>query len=221
MTRRTEGKPIKARLPLWRRLGWRLGASFLLVSAVGIFLAGHLQYRSEEQVLRRAIGVVLLNVARTSAILIDGELHESVVKDGSTDTVAYEKLRKILWQIQHFGPEGNLFEDLGTLFRGYSENATGRRRTYIHNEEVAAQHGFPPGSLTPWEPIPDETDLLFYEGLHGGLITDQINIAQYVDLLIGVVPIINLEWMQKIHRDQAVRGYTAEDATNMILSRMH
>ena len=87
MTRRTEGRLIKARLPLWRRLGWRLGASFLLVSAVGIFLAGHLQYRSEERVLRRAIGLVLLNVARTGAILIDGELHESVVKDGSKDTV--------------------------------------------------------------------------------------------------------------------------------------
>ncbi|NNE37058.1 MAG: phosphoribulokinase, partial [Gammaproteobacteria bacterium] len=78
-----------------------------------------------------------------------------------------------------------------------------------------------PGSLTPWEPIPENTDLLFYEGLHGGLFTDTYNISQYVDLLVGVVPIINLEWMQKIYRDRQVRGYTAEDATDMILDRMH
>jgi putative nucleotidyltransferase with HDIG domain len=99
MTERPE-KPIKARLPLWRRLGWRLGASFLLVSAVGIFLAGRLQYKSEERVLRKAIGVVLLNVARTGALLIDGELHEQVVRQGSRDIPAYEAIRTILHNIQ-------------------------------------------------------------------------------------------------------------------------
>jgi phosphoribulokinase len=123
--------------------------------------------------------------------------------------------------VTHFGPEGNLFDELDALFREYSEHGTGRRRRYVHNEVAAVVHNSPPGSLTPWEPLPENTDLLFYEGLHGGLITDTVNIARYVDLLIGVVPIINLEWMQKIHRDQEVRGYTAEDATKMILDRMH
>ena len=124
-------------------------------------------------------------------------------------------------QITHFGPEGNLFEELVDLFREYSEKGTGKRRHYIHNDVEAVLHKSEPGELTDWEPLPDNTELLFYEGLHGGLVSDEINIAQYVDLLIGVVPIINLEWMQKIHRDKAVRGYTAEDATEMILSRMH
>lgn len=123
--------------------------------------------------------------------------------------------------ITHFGPEGNLFAELETLFREYAEAGTGRRRHYIHSETEAARFGYPPGSLTPWEDLPGETDLLLYEGLHGGLIIDDVNIARYVDLLIGVVPIINLEWMQKIHRDREIRGYTAEDATNMILDRMH
>lgn len=132
-----------------------------------------------------------------------------------------EKAKQQGSNITHFGPEGNLFEDLEHLFREYSEHGTGRRRFYIHNEEEAARHGYPPGSLTPWEPLEKDTDLLFYEGLHGGLVTDEVNIARYVDLLIGVVPIINLEWIQKIHRDKRVRGYTAEDATNMILDRMH
>ena len=122
--------------------------------------------------------------------------------------------------ITHFGPEGNLFDELESLFKGYAESGSGKRRYYVHNEEEAIRHDSPPGTLTSWEDLPENTDLLFYEGLHGGLITDSINIAQHVDLLIGVVPIINLEWMQKIYRDQAVRGYSAEDATKMILSRL-
>lgn len=123
--------------------------------------------------------------------------------------------------LTHFGPEGNLFDDLEGLFKEYSEKGTGKRRFYIHDAKEASQHGLPPGSITPWEPIEGVSDLLFYEGLHGGLVTDTINIPQYVDLLIGFTPIINLEWMQKIHRDRALRGYTTEDATKLILDRMH
>jgi len=123
--------------------------------------------------------------------------------------------------ITHFGPEGNLFEELEAVFREYAESGTGRRRYYIHNEDEAALHGAAPGELTPWEPLPENTDLLFYEGLHGGVVTDKANVARHVDLLIGVAPIINLEWIQKIYRDKAVRGYSIDDATNMILSRMY
>jgi len=121
----------------------------------------------------------------------------------------------------HFGPEGNLFEELEGLFAEYAEHGTGKRRYYIHDEGEAARHAAVLGELTPWEPLPLDTDLLFYEGLHGGLVTDKVNVAKHVDLLIGVAPIINLEWIQKIHRDKTVRGYTSENATQMILSRMH
>lgn len=123
--------------------------------------------------------------------------------------------------ITHFGPEGNLFEELESVFQEYAESGTGKRRYYIHDQEEAALHGAPPGELTPWEPLPGNTDLLFYEGLHGGVVTDKVNVARHVDLLIGVAPIINLEWIQKIYRDKAVRGYTSEDATKMILNRMY
>ncbi len=123
-------------------------------------------------------------------------------------------------KMTHFGPEGNLFHELEALFKEYSAHGTGRRRYYIHDEQESLAHGMPPGSLTPWEALPEDTDLLFYEGLHGGLVSAEVDIAQYVDLLIGVAPSINLEWMQKIHRDKDVRGYSAEDAANMILARM-
>ncbi len=123
--------------------------------------------------------------------------------------------------ITHFGPEGNMYTELQAFFKGYSETGQGQRRYYIHNAKEATQHGYPPGSLTPWEALPDNTDLLFYEGLHGGLVTDTVNITRYVDLLIGVVPIINLEWIQKIKRDRDIRGYSTEDATKMIVERMY
>jgi len=123
--------------------------------------------------------------------------------------------------LTHFGPDGNLFKEMEVLFREYGRKGSGYRRWYVHNEDEAEIHGLPPGHITDWEPLEEDTDVLLYEGLHGGLVTDEIDIASHVDLLIGVVPIINLEWTQKIRRDQSVRGYSAEAATSMILSRMH
>ena len=123
--------------------------------------------------------------------------------------------------LSHFGPEGNLFDRLEALFRDYSQQGSGLRRHYLHDAEAAAGYGLEAGVFTPWEPVPPDTDLLFYEGLHGGVVTDQVNVARYVDLLIGVVPIVNLEWIQKIHRDTAERGYSQEAVTENILRRMY
>lgn len=122
--------------------------------------------------------------------------------------------------LTHFGPGGNLLGELETLFRTYAEHGVGRRRYYVHTNSEARRHGVAPGKFTEWTPLPRDTDLLFYEGLHGGFVGAEADIARFVDLLIGVVPIINLEWSQKIHRDRAVRGYSAEAATQMILRRM-
>ena len=97
----------------------------------------------------------------------------------------------------HFGPEANLFEELETTFRDYSETGGGRTRTYVHDAEEAEQHGCPPGTFTPWRDFEPGSDLLFYEGLHGAVATDKVNVARYLDLKIGVVPVINLEWIQK------------------------
>jgi phosphoribulokinase len=120
----------------------------------------------------------------------------------------------------HFGPENNLFAELEGLFRSYAANGSGRTRKYLHSEEEAKPYGQKPGTFTPWEDLARGTDLLFYEGLHGAVVTDTVNVAQHVDLLIGVVPVINLEWIQKLHRDQAARGYTTEAVTDTILRRM-
>ncbi|MDX1810768.1 MAG: phosphoribulokinase [Gammaproteobacteria bacterium] len=123
--------------------------------------------------------------------------------------------------LSHFGPEGNVFEKIEELFKVYGETGSGQTRKYLHSDEEAAPYGQNPGEFTPWEAIPTGSDLLFYEGLHGGVVTGDVDVAKYVDLLIGVVPIVNLEWIQKIHRDTAQRGYSAEAVTDTILRRMH
>ncbi|MBQ0935312.1 phosphoribulokinase [Ideonella paludis] len=120
----------------------------------------------------------------------------------------------------HFGPENNLFPELEQLFRSYGECGNGQRRKYLHDPVEAAPYQQDPGTFTPWEALPEGTDLLFYEGLHGAVVTPEVNIARHPDLLIGVVPVINLEWIQKLYRDKNVRGYSAEAVTDTILRRM-
>lgn len=120
----------------------------------------------------------------------------------------------------HFGPDNNLFRELETLFRTYSETGSGRCRKYLHDADEAAPYKQKPGTFTPWVDLERGTDLLFYEGLHGAVIHEDIDIAQYPDLLIGVVPVINLEWIQKLWRDKSKRGYSTEAVTDTILRRM-
>jgi len=123
--------------------------------------------------------------------------------------------------LSHFGAEANLFGKLEELFREYGDTGSGQVRKYLHNAEEAAPYKQAPGTFTPWEAIPAGTDLLFYEGLHGGAADGDIDVSRFVDLLIGVVPVVNLEWIQKIHRDTAQRGYNPEDVTDTILRRMY
>jgi phosphoribulokinase len=120
----------------------------------------------------------------------------------------------------HFSPDTNLFEELETTFRDYSTTGSGKTRYYIHNDVEAELHGGSPGTFTDWQTLPNNSDLLFYEGLHGAVVTETVNVAQYADLKIGVVPVINLEWIQKLHRDRSDRGYSTEAVTDTILRRM-
>ncbi|WP_178862550.1 phosphoribulokinase [Thiomicrorhabdus cannonii] len=136
--------------------------------------------------------------------------------------------------LTHFSEKANEFAALEALFKEYKENGTGKRRYYIHSDEEAAEHNarlgrndLKSGEFTPWEAIPEGTDILFYEGLHGmvkrmdhGPAEGMHNVAQYVDLGIGVAPSINIEWMQKIYRDTAERPYSVQQVRDIILERM-
>ncbi|POF33647.1 phosphoribulokinase [Roseibium marinum] len=121
----------------------------------------------------------------------------------------------------HFSYEANELEKLEEVFRIYGETGEGETRHYIHDEDEAKRYGASPGTFTGWAPFDKSSDLLFYEGLHGAVVNDTVNLPSLADLKIGVVPVTNLEWIQKIHRDKDRRGYTTEAVTDTILRRMH
>ncbi len=120
----------------------------------------------------------------------------------------------------HFGADANLFEELEKTFAAYAATGGGKTRTYVHDADEAEVHGSPPGTFTPWREFAPGSDLLFYEGLHGCVVCDTVNLARHADLKIGVVPVINLEWIQKLFRDRSARGYSTEAVTDTILRRM-
>ena len=140
---------------------------------------------------------------------------------------AAEQAKKGNNSFSHFGPESNHFGKVEEMFKTYGDTGMCKRRYYVHSEEEAEKHNqhfkmtdLKPGTFTPWENIEQDTDLLFYEGLHGLVVDGNIDAGRHVDLGIGVVPVVNLEWIQKIHRDKAERGYSAEATVDTILRRM-
>jgi phosphoribulokinase len=154
----------------------------------------------------------------TSAF-IDGDAFHSYDRAGMK-RVMTEESEKGNNHFSHFGPEANLIAELEGVFRDFGETGTGKTRHYVHDEEEEKLYGTPPGTFSEWEDIDTDTELLFYEGLHGAVVTDEVNVAQYCDLKIGVVPVVNLEWIQKIHRDNLDRGYSREAIKDTILRRM-
>lgn len=157
---------------------------------------------------------------KVDVVALDGEAFHRYTRDEMKKEVEKSK-KKLGRAISHFGPEGNILDKLEAVLKEYGEKGTGQRRQYLHSEADSRLHNQPAGTFTRWEPFPESTDLLFYEGLHGGYVSQDINIPQHVDLLIGVTPIVNLEWIQKIHRDCGERGYSREAVMQIILDRMH
>jgi phosphoribulokinase len=119
--------------------------------------------------------------------------------------------------ISYFGPHANDFELLSKLFVEYGETGKGQHRQYLHTFDEAVPFNQMPGTFTPWQDLPENTDLLFYEGLHGGVETDTVDVASHVDLLVGMVPIVNLEWIQKIVRDTTDRGHSRDAVMSSIV----
>jgi len=156
---------------------------------------------------------------RLKAAFVEGDSFHRYDRAGMREQLA-QALARGDHRFSHFGPEANLFAELEELFSGYARGGAGKARKYLHDDAEAAPYGQKAGTFTDWEDLPGDTDLLFYEGLHGAVVTDAVDVAQHVDLLIGVTPVINLEWIQKLHRDRSTRGYSAEAVTDTILRRM-
>jgi phosphoribulokinase len=182
-----------------------------IISVTGSSGAGTTSVKNTfEQIFRRE---------RVAAASIEGDAFHRYDRQAMREVVAAEN-RKGNANFSHFGLRANLVAELAEVFRQYGETGTGQTRHYVHDDREAERYGSPPGTFTGWEPLPENSDLLFYEGLHGAVVTEEINVAQHADLKIGVVPVINLEWIQKLHRDRSARGYSTEAVTDTILRRM-
>ncbi|GAB2791298.1 phosphoribulokinase [Halomonas shantousis] len=154
------------------------------------------------------------------AAFVDGDAFHRYTKDELVRIFLEEPERKA--ELSHFAVEANLLDRLEALLQEYGEYGTGTYRHYIHAEDKRMiEAGCRVGTFTDWQPLPCGTDLLLYEGLHGGLVTHEHDIARHVDMLIGVAPTMNLEWIQKIDRDTKLRGYSQEAVIDTILGRMH
>ncbi|WP_273021590.1 phosphoribulokinase, partial [Rheinheimera sp.] len=134
--------------------------------------------------------------------------------------VAIRKAKEQGRHISYFGAEANDFGALENFFASYGETGSGKIRHYLHTFDEAVPYNQLPGTFTPWQDLRANTDLLFYEGLHGGAVTDEHDVAKHVDLLIGMVPIVNLEWIQKIIRDTSERGHSREAVQASIVRSM-
>jgi phosphoribulokinase len=156
---------------------------------------------------------------KINAQIVEGDAFHRYDRLGMREALKQAE-RDGVHNFSHFGPDANMLEELEQLFASYGKSGSGKFRRYVHDETDAAKFKLPSGTFTPWEDIESGTDMLFYEGLHGAAVTDSVDIAQHADLLVGVVPIINLEWIQKLHRDQNMRGYSHEAIVDTILRRM-
>ena len=162
------------------------------------------------------------------AICASAKINAAFVEGDSYHRYERDEMRRLIdaWErtagrtISHFGPEANLLQELEQLFISYGANGSGQVRQYLRNEDSARSFRRKPGTFTDWSELEADSDLLIYEGLHGGFVTNETNIAQHVDLLIGITPTINLEWIQKLDRDQKDRGHSVDDVTQTILRRM-
>jgi phosphoribulokinase len=155
---------------------------------------------------------------KITAAIIEGDSFHKFDRKAMKEAAA-EQAKQGNNHFSHFGANANELELLEGLFKQYGDSGNGKRRYYLHNHEEAAPWKQEPGTFTPWQDLPP-SDVLFYEGLHGGVVTDKVNVAQHADLLVGVVPIINLEWIQKLIRDKGARGYSTEAVVDTILRRM-
>jgi phosphoribulokinase len=189
-----------------------VSAKHPIISVTGSSGAGTTSIRRTfEQIFRREA---------VAAVYIEGDAFHRYDRDAMRTAMLREAEAGNV-DFSHFGPSANLLEKLEQTLRDYATTGVTESRHYVHDLTESELYSAPPGTFTTWQPLtPLGSDLLFYEGLHGAVVTETVNTAQYADLKIGVTPVINLEWIQKIHRDRSTRGYSTEAVTDTILRRM-
>jgi phosphoribulokinase len=188
-----------------------MSAKHPIISVTGSSGSGTTSVRQTfEQIFRRE---------QVKALFIEGDAFHRYDRE-SMKVAMREQEAQGNHEFSHFGLDANLLDKLEDVFTAYADDGSLTTRHYVHDVTEAEYCNATPGTFTPWETTHEDSDLLLYEGLHGAVVTDTINTARHADFKIGVVPVINLEWIQKIHRDRSIRGYSTEAVIDVILRRM-
>jgi phosphoribulokinase len=156
---------------------------------------------------------------KINAQIVEGDAFHRYDRNGMREALKQSE-RDGVRNFSHFGPRPTCSRNSRNCSR-LRDTGAGKLRHYVHDDAEAAtlQAGRRHLHAVGGRHQP-RTDLMFYEGLHGAAVTGTVDVARHADLLVGVVPIINLEWIQKLHRDQTMRGYSHEAVVDTILRRM-
>ena len=168
------------------------------------------------------VGTVFSHIAwreKIQPLVVDGSAFHSYDRDEMRRAV--EASAKRGKHLSHFSPEGNRLDLLADFLKAFAETGGGRYREYLHTQNEAREAGGKVGGFTDWKQVPEGTDLLVYQGLHGAYRSATVDIASLSDFTIGVTPIVNLEWIKKIHNDTLNRGYSLEEVKAIIENRLY
>ena len=188
-----------------------MSQKFPIISVTGSSGAGTTTVKHTfEQIFRRE-GI--------TAAFIEGDAFHGYDRVAMKKVMAEEEARGNN-HFSHFGPEANLLERLEESFRSYGASGKGKTRRYVHDRVEEEKYGAPAGISRSGRTCRMEATSSSTKGFMAPPLRTRSISPATPDLKIGVVPVINLEWTQKLHRDRASRGYTAEDVTKTILRRM-
>ena len=84
----------------WQRLGVRIGALFGAVTLLAVGFVGVVIYEQQKRDLAETLGTLLLNIARTGALLVDPGLHAEVQRGLTQESDAYRRVRAALAAVQ-------------------------------------------------------------------------------------------------------------------------
>jgi phosphoribulokinase len=141
--------------------GVRMSQKHLIVAVTGSTGAGLSTVRHAFKTVFRRLGV--------NAAMVHGDAFRRYTEVQFAAQLAAARAggRNLSW----FGPECNHFVELESFFKTYSETGSGVMREYAHDAERADEIGVPVGEFTAWRPLVAGSDLLFYEGQHGGVVS--------------------------------------------------
>ena len=144
----------------------------------------------------------------------------SIAMTAQMKRVMAEEAEREINHFSHFGPECQPAGGTGRVYSGISAKPEPEKPGTTCTTRKKRTCTARPGTFSAWEDIDPEYRIIVLRrtAWRGGDRRRQPGAA--LRPKIGVVPVVNLEWIQKIHRDKMDRGYSTQAIKDTILRRM-